>query len=297
MILVVGATGHVGGQVAAILLGQGKKVKALVRHGTDPARLEALTRGGAQLVEGDLKDPESLRAACGGIRTVVSTASATISRRGDDSLERVDREGQMALIDAATGMGVQHFIYVSFSGNIKGDFPLCTIKRAVEDHLRQSGMGYTIVRPSYFMEVWLSPHAGFDPVGGRVRLYGSGENPVSFVSAADVAHYVADSVDNPAVLDETIELGGPAAVSPERVVRLFEEALGRDIAREQVPESALEQRAAGAGDALQRSIAGLALNVARGDRIDVAPALDKVAVRLTPVEDYVSRVAAGANNR
>jgi uncharacterized protein YbjT (DUF2867 family) len=297
MILVVGATGHVGGQVAAILLGQGRQVKALVRHGTDPAKLDPLIRAGARLVEGDLKDPESLRAACGGIRTVISTASATISRQGDDSLERVDRDGQMALIDAATGMGVQHFIYVSFSGNIRGDFPLCTIKRAVEDHLRQSGIGYTILRPSYFMEVWLSPHTGFDPVAGRVRLYGSGKNPVSFVSATDVARYVADSVDNAAVLDETIELGGPAAVSPERVVRLFEEALGHDIARERVPESALEERAASEGDALQRSIAGLALNVARGDRIDVKPALARVAVRLTPVEEYVSRVAAGTNKR
>jgi NADH dehydrogenase len=296
MILVVGASGHVGGQVAAILLGQGKKVKALVRHGTESAKQDRLVRAGARLVQGDLKDPESLRAACGGVRTVISTASATISRRGDDSIERVDRDGQMALIDAATGMGAQHFIYVSFSGNIKGDFPLCTIKRAVEDHLRQSGIGYTILRPSYFMEVWLSPHTNFDPVGGRVRLYGSGENPVSFVSASDVARYVAGSVDNPAVLDETIELGGPAAVSPARVVRLFEEALGREIAREQVPESVLEQRAASAGDAVQRSIAGLALNVARGDRIDVAPALARVAIRLTPVEDYVSRVATGADN-
>jgi NADH dehydrogenase len=287
----------VGGQVAAILLGQGKRVTALVRHGTDPGKLDPLIRAGARLVEGDLKDPESLRAACGGIRTVISTASATISRRGDDSIERVDRDGQMALIDAATGMGAQHFIYVSFSGNIKGDFPLCAIKRAVEDHLRQSGIGYTILRPSYFMEVWLSPHTGFDPVGGRVRLYGSRENPVSFVSAADVARYVAGSVDNPAVLDETIELGGPAAVSPEGVVLLFEEALGREIAREQVPESALEQRAASAGDALERSIAGLALNVARGDPIDMAPALARVAVRLTPVEEYVSRVAAGVTNR
>jgi uncharacterized protein YbjT (DUF2867 family) len=297
MILVVGATGRVGGHVVTTLLQQGKQVRALVRPGADAGKLEPLTRARAQLVEGDLKDPESLRLACGGVRTVVSTASSTISRRDDDSIERVDRDGQIALIDAASGMGAQHFIYVSFSGNIEGDFPLRNVKRTVEGHLRESGMGYTIVRPSYFMEVWLSPHAGFDPVGGKVRLYGSGESPVSFVSASDVAAYVAGCVDNPAVLDETIELGGPAAVTAEHVVRLFEQALGREVAREYVPEAALEQRMESGEDALQRSIAGLALNVARGDSIDVAPALAKVNLRLTPVEDYVTRVSGAAAGR
>ena len=65
----------------------------------------------------------------------------------------------------------------------------------MERRLRESGMTYTIVRPSFFMDVWLSPHAGFDPVGGQVRIYGSGDAPVSLVSAADVAAYVAECVE------------------------------------------------------------------------------------------------------
>lgn len=294
MILVIGATGVVGQDVVRILTSQGRRVRAMVRRGGDPAKVESLSRTGAELVPGDLKDPSSLLTACEGIATVVSTASATISRGEGDSIDRVDRDGQRQLIDAARQVGVQHFVYLSFSSNIQGDFPLCLAKRAVEDHLLKSGLASTIVRPSFFMEVWLSPHAGFDPVGGRVRIYGTGENPVSLISASDVAQFVAGCVDNPAVHGETIELGGPEPVTPLAVVGLFEQGLAREIAREHVPEAALEQQLAGSGDPLQRTLAGLALSFARGDAIDPAPALAKVRIRMTPVQEFVRRTCAAA---
>lgn len=289
MILVVGGTGRVGSGVVQSLRQKGERVRVMVRPQTDAAKMEPLTRTAATVVEGDLKDPASLRRACEGIVTVVSTASATISRVEGDSIDSVDRDGQLALIDAAREAGVEHFVYVSFSGNIEGDFPLYRAKRAVERHLKHSGMNWTIVRPSFFMEVWLSPHAGFDPAGGTVRIFGSGENPVSMISASDVAEYVAGCAGNPAVFNEVIELGGPAPVSYSAVVGMFEQALGRTIAREHVPEAALEQQMISAPDPLQRTRAGLALAAARGDVIDVRPALAKVPVRLTTIEEFVER--------
>lgn len=294
MILVVGSTGFVGREVVRGLTAKGQRVRAMVRPGGDPARLESLSGGGAELVHGDLKDRASLRRACEGVATVVSTASATISRGEGDSIDRVDRDGQLQLIDAARETGVQHFVYLSISGNMEGDFPLRHAKRAVEAHLVRSGLAYTIVRPSFFMEVWLSPHAGFDPAGGKVRIYGSGEHPVSLISASDVAQFVAGCVDNPAVRNETIELGGPEPVTSLAVVGLFEQALGRQIAREHVPESALEQQMTGGGDPLQRTLAGLALSFARGDAIDSGPALAKVGIRLTPVQEFVRRASGSA---
>ncbi|CAN5839509.1 hypothetical protein BH18ACI5_BH18ACI5_21000 [soil metagenome] len=178
---------------------------------------------------------------------------------------------------------------MSFSGNVSGAFPLHEAKRAVERRLQDSVLTFTIVRPSFFMEVWLSPHAGFDPVGGQVRIYGRGDAPVSMISAMDVAAYVAACVDNPAVHSQVIELGGPDAVSPNAVVGLFEKALGKSIARTQVPEAALEQQLATAQDPLQKTLAGLALCVARGDTIDNRPALEKAPVTLTAVGTFVDR--------
>ncbi|MEO6238461.1 MAG: SDR family oxidoreductase, partial [Vicinamibacterales bacterium] len=225
MILVVGATGVVGNAVVQRLRRNGKDVRAFVRDGANRDKREALVQAGATLATGDLKDGATVRAGCAGIDTVISTASATISRGEGDDIYSVDRDGQLQLVDAAREAGVRHFIYVSFSGNVTGSFPLHDAKRAVERRLQESGLTFTIVRPSFFMEVWLSPHAGFDPVGGQVRIYGTGDAKVSMISAMDVAAYVAECVDNPSVHNQVIEIGGPEAVAPNAVVALFEQAL------------------------------------------------------------------------
>lgn len=289
MILVVGATGFVGQRVARKLASQGKQVRALARPAADGRKVAALGPG-IEIIRGDLKDPRSVRKACEGIDTAITTASATISRGAGDSIDTVDREGQLRLVDAARDAGVSHFIYLSFSGNIDAPSPLRDAKRAVEDRLKASGMKYTIVRPSIFMDVWLSPHAGFDPVGGLVRIYGTGDQPVSVISAADVAEYLAACVDNPAAANQVIELGGPEAHSYNTIVSMFERALGREIQRQYVPEAALEQQLGSAQEPLQKSLTALALGVARGDAIDNAAALQTARISLTPVSDYVERV-------
>jgi uncharacterized protein YbjT (DUF2867 family) len=290
MILVVGSTGVVGQRVVHRLIERGRSVRALVRPGRAEAKVQALESAGAMVVKGDLKDAASVRAACEGIDTVVSTASATISKGPGDTISSVDLEGQLGLIAAARAAGVRHFIYVSFSGNIDASFPLNDAKRTVERQLvQQAPMAFTVVRPSYFMEVWLSSHVGFDPAGGQVRIYGSGEALVSLISATDVADYVAECVGNPAVHDQIIELGGPEPVTCNAVVQLFEEAMGRRVERTHVPEAALEQRLATADDPLQKSLAGLALCFARGDAIDNRAALSMVPVALSGVRAFVER--------
>jgi len=292
MILVVGSTGFLGSDVVRRLATSGQQVRALVRASSDPAKRSQLEAWGATLFEGDLKDPPSLQRACAGVDTVISTASATISRGGGDNLETVDRQGQLRLVDAAESAGVRHFIYVSFSGNNTDVFPLSEAKRGVEKRLREGRSKYTIVRASYFMEVWLSPMLGFDPAGGRVRIYGSGDQPMSMISVADVGAYVAGCVNNPAVENQTIELGGPEPTTYNTVVGLFEKALGKTIAREHVPLEALEAQFRGAADPIEKTFAALTLGAARGDAIDVGPALQKVPIQLTPVSAFVARTSA-----
>lgn len=291
MILVVGATGFLGSGVVARLTSAGKKVRALVRASSDPAKRDQLTTYGATLVEGDLKDPASLRRAADGVDTVISTASATISRGGGDNLETVDRDGQRNLVEAAEQAGVRHFIFVSFSGNVADSFPLSDAKRGIEKRLREGRMKHTIVRPSYFMEVWLSPMLGFDPAGGRVRIYGSGDQGMSMISVPDVAAFVAGCVANPAAENQTIELGGPEPTTYNTIVALFEKALGRSIAREHVPLEALEAQFRAATDPIEKTFAALMMGAARGDVIDPGPALQKVPVQLTPVTAFVERTS------
>ena len=74
---------------------------------------------------------------------------------------RTDQDGCVSLVDVAREAGVQHFVYTSFTP-MAISFPLQDAKRAVEARLRDSGLTHTILRPTYFTEVWLSPAVGFD---------------------------------------------------------------------------------------------------------------------------------------
>ena len=81
MVLVVGATGLVGMDVCERLRKRGEAVRALVRATSAQEKRARLQQIGAQLAEGDLKSPEMLKRACAGVTSVVSTASATLSRQ------------------------------------------------------------------------------------------------------------------------------------------------------------------------------------------------------------------------
>src|ERR1041384_755644 len=124
MVLVVGATGFLGMEVCRQLRSAGKPVRGLVRGTSDPAKVDELRRLGVELVRGDLKDAASLPSACAGVQTVISTASSTLSRQEGDSIDSVDRRGQLALIDAARAAGVAHFVFVSFRDNPDVQYPL-----------------------------------------------------------------------------------------------------------------------------------------------------------------------------
>ena len=290
MILVIGATGVLGGEICRLLADRAMPVRALVCPTSDPERVQHLRDLGVATVSGDLKDPATLADACHGATVVVSTASTTGSHQPDDSIPKVDQDGQIAAVDAAREAGVRQFVYVSYSGNIEVDCPLHTAKREVEAHLRASGMGYTILRPSVFMEVWLSPALGFDAVHGAARIFGEGDRPVSWISAADVARFAADCVGDPAALDRVIELGGPEALTPLEVVRTFEELSGHPIAREHVPEAALDAQWRSATDPREKSFAALMLGLAHGDPIDMSGTLATFPRHLTSVREYARRV-------
>ncbi len=290
MILVVGATGLLGAEICRLLTERGHRTRAMTRPSSSAEKITRLRSMGVELAQGDLKDPVSLQSACAGARAVISTASSTISKNAGDSIESVDRDGQLALISAAERAGVQHFVYVSFA-DLPADFPLQAAKREVEERLKRAALTYTILRPTNFMEIWLGPHLGFEPKEGRARIFGAGLGKTSWISFLDVAQFAAESIDNPAARNRSIDLGGPEALSQMDVVRIFEEELDRSIDVQHVPEAALEAQLASATDSLQASLAGLALATARGCSIQMDSVLKEFPVRLTSVRDYARRQA------
>lgn len=292
MILVVGATGMVGGEVCRRLVERGRSVRALVRESTDPAKVAALEALGIETVRGDFRDPPSLDRACAGAEAVITTVSSMpfSYEPGVNDIATTDLSGSVALIDAARRAGVGHVVYTSFSANLDLEMPLGNAKRTVERHLRESGLRYTILRPSCFMEVWLSAAVGFDATNGRISICGSGEAPVSYIAIADVAEFAVRSLDAPAAWNATLELGGPEPVSQLRAVGIFETLAGRPFEVSHVSEDALEAQRQAATDPMQRSFATLMRCVARGDAIDMDEVLAAIPVPLTSVRDYAARI-------
>jgi len=285
MTLVVGATGLLGGEICRLLAAEGKPVRALVRSTSDQTKVAQLESLNIEVMRGDLKDRSSLDAACEGTSAVISTASSTLSRQAGDSIHTVDLEGQLNLINAAQATNVSQFVLISFP-QAEVEFPLQAAKRKVEEHLKASGLTYTILQPTFFMEIWLSPALGFDVANGQVQIYGSGENRMSWISYKDVAKFAVMSLDNAEARNAEIKLGGPEALSPLEVVRLFEELKGQKFEVQYVPEQALKEQKESATDPLQESFAGLMLYYSRGDVIEMQKTLHKFPVQLTSVRDY-----------
>jgi uncharacterized protein YbjT (DUF2867 family) len=293
MILVAGATGLVGGQICVDLAKAGKPVRALVRPTSDRAKVEMLERRGVELAPGDLKERSTLKAACAGVQTVVSTASSTLSHQAGDSIETVDRDGELDLVEAAKAAGARRFVFVSFPP-FPEDFPLNRAKRAVEERLKGSGLAYTILWPTFFSEIWLSPALGFDAANAKARIFGSGESKIRWISYVDVAAFAAACVDNAAAFNKTIQLGGPDALSALEVVRTFEDVTRRKFAVEHVREEDLSSQKAAAPDSLSASFAGLMLSAARGDTIDMTECRElcpSIVKGLTSVREYAKRSA------
>ena len=288
MVLVVGATGLVGGEVCERLMRRGEPVRALVRATSSKEKIETLRSSGAELCVGDLKDFQSIVDACRGVDAVISTASSTLSRQPGDSIHSVDAAGQMTLVKAAKEANVGRFLFVSFRRPPGTSFPLADAKAQVEDAIRS--FDFTIIQASWFMEVWLSPALGFDYVNAAVRIYGPGTSPISWVSYRDVAEICALTLRHPAASRKTIEFGGPEALSPLEIVARFETISGRPFRLEHVPESALQSQFEQASDSLQKSFAALMLGYLRGDAIDMAPVVDTFGIKLSTVTEYARKV-------
>jgi len=272
MNLVVGATGLLGSEICYLLRGRGNRVRALTRSTSDAARLARLRDHGAELVQGDLKDRASIEAACEGVTALVTTATSTLSRQDGDSIDTVDRHGQLDLIDVAEAAGVRHVVLISFPP-VALEFPLQTAKREVEVRLQRSTMTYTILQPTFYDEVWLTPSRGFDIAKATAQIYGAGHHRISWISVHDVARFAVAALNAPRASKSVIKLGGPEALSPLDVVQLAERITSRTFTVQHVPEAGLRAQYDAAADSMARSFAGLMLYYAGGDVIDMAAPL------------------------
>lgn len=222
-IVVIGATGVAGRNTTKQLLDAGYKVRAVTRHLENAQDLEKL---GAELVQADLVDKKSLAAACQGAWAVIAAAHSFMGR-GKYRSKKVDFQGHKDLIDAAKDAGAKHFVYLSMLGvNAESPVDFVRSKALVEEHLKQSGLDYTIFRPGAFMEWHAHEYIGKGIVTkNHVTLFGRGESPINFISGTDVARFIVKSLKDPKLRNTTLEIGGPKNFTRNEVVDLYSKAL------------------------------------------------------------------------
>jgi uncharacterized protein YbjT (DUF2867 family) len=232
MILIAGGTGTLGTQVVRLLTAHGIEVRVLTR---DPARAQHLQGDLVEIVTGDVRDSSAVERAAAGAQTVISAIQG-FSGTGDYNPQTVDRLGNSNLIQAARKGAAEHFILVSVQGAAP-DHPmeLFRMKYLAEQELKASGLAWTIIRPTAYMETWA--HLIGEPLlkTGRTRIFGRGNNPINFVSAHDVARFVELAVLDPAMRGELVEVGGPENLSMRQVVQTFEAVTGKVGKKSHVP--------------------------------------------------------------
>jgi NADH dehydrogenase len=281
MILVVGATGNLGGAITQTLLAQGKPVRILARP---TSNYTALVERGAHAVLGDLKDPASLLPACQGVDTVITTANS-VQRGGDDNVESVDLKGNRHLIDAAKQAGVKHFVFVSVQlADPHHPDPFLAAKGATEEHLIASGIPYTIIAPNAFMEMWVGRIVGMPAMQGQpVTVVASADTKHSFISAADVVAFTIAALDNPAARNQRLVLGGPEPLSFRDAAMMYQRVLGRPV---QVRVVNPGEPVPGLPEAIVPLLTGMGMFETPIEMTETARTFN---VQLTPLEQVVRR--------
>lgn len=293
LILVAGGTGTLGGTIARRLLEQQRGVRVMTRH---PDRAAALGAAGAEIVQADLRDPASLGRACTGVTHVITTANAFMGR-GSDSVAAVDEAGNRNLIDAARQAGARQFVYTSaLVRQVFLAVDYFAAKVRTEEYLRRSGMPWTILRPTAFMETWARMLG--EPVlqQGKTTIFGSGTLPINFVAVDDVAAVAVMTLDRADALNAVVEIGGPENLTQLEVVEVFERLAGKRVKRSHMPVwlmRVLPPLLRPFNPVVARQIQAGSVTATTPQSFDASGMLKRYPIAQTRLDDWAARFAAG----
>lgn len=284
-VLVYSGTGAQGHQIVRLLLEEGATARVIVRN---PTRASGLAQLGAEIVQGNLADIESLKRASQGVDAVVLVLPVGFDRAEGRSF------GTNA-VAAARATGVSRFIYNSSGPIIEVDTGSATadLKRDVAECVEQSGIPYGILEPTIYLENFVAPWALPKLISeGTISYPLPAEFPVSWISLQDNAKCTVAAVLHDKLESGRMMIGGANCIDGSELATVMSKTLGRTISYVQMP---LEQFATGvdrmlgsrAGSELvawYRWVARFGAKIYRRDRATIESTL---AVQLSTVVEWM----------
>ena len=220
MILVTGANGYVAGYVLRQLSENhaAEKVRALVRSQSQFARIQSL---GMQPMLGDVTDPSSLDAAMQGVNSIIHLAAVNRDR-GAVTMERVNQQGTINVVDAAKKAGAKHIItVVGLGASASKPYPLAKTQGVGVDHIVNSGIRYTVLEASVVFgsgDEFLNTLAGLARVPPFMVVPGDGKSRFQPIAAKDVAACAVKSLSLPSVANKRLQICGGEVMTLEQII-------------------------------------------------------------------------------
>jgi len=281
MNIVLGATGTNGREVVRALLGMGERVRAVVR---EPSQAVGVADDRVEVVASDLTQPESLeRALAGGSRLFLLVP-----------VSPTQADMELDALRAARAAGIGRVVKLSAIGAdplSRGHFSRA--HGIAEAALRQSGMGWTIVRGAFFYSNLLF---AANAIKGSDRYTGHwAEYPAAWVDPSDLAAVCARCMVDPGQAGVTLTATGPAALTNAEVCEALSRVLGRRITYVDQPPKEYEQTltAHGSPDWYARAEVALGEVVRSGVAREVTGTVARLTGRVPrPIDEYIRANAA-----
>lgn len=227
-VLIIGATGFLGGKVASEAVSQGHSVRALVRQGTNTKTLEQLN---ITVFRGDMLDQKSISAAMTGCDAVITTAAGYTSRRKGDFKSQTDTKGNENLAKAARDAGIKRYILCSvLTCDQAQSVPHFWNKKLAEDALQQAGVPFIALRPGAFLDQGPADFWASGLKKGKLNFLANPTVKSTFVHPDDVAKSLVSALD--IQTNETalrIDIGADRPASINDIASIMTELLGRPV--------------------------------------------------------------------
>ncbi|MEE2952346.1 MAG: SDR family oxidoreductase [Pseudomonadota bacterium] len=214
MILITGATGSIGGEVCRLLQERDVPFRAMCRK---PEQIDAFKDNGMDAVLGDFDRKDTLVEAMRGCDTVLLLSAPTPDQQAQET----------AAIDAAKSAGVNRIVKISAAdSNLKTPVPWAQAHAHIDHYLRQSGLAWTILRPTAFMQnfLWFK-----DPIAKGFLPQVAGKGSVSWIDTRDVARVAATVLTEQGHDSATYFLTGPETLDLTTISKRLGQVLGHKV--------------------------------------------------------------------